>query len=340
MLNKILSLLNIIISIQVIQSRNLLYGCGYGSTVTNSLISKHLLDLTVAMGATSTGAGTCQCSWIDIQKNETAPYDFSGCDSVIFTNYNRSLECFAYTGFTPAWALNQSIINKYGPGIGYRFPPDPQYIPQFEAAYTAIAKRYDGIVKYWSFGNEQNGCGWESDGCANSKSYDTYTPWLIRWYKAMKQGSNNTVLAMGGLDYNIGSSYNNASEYIVGVINNGGSNFFDAVPIHPYAASEINWLGLNDTINVLNCYYGKNKKIWVNEYGWNIDNDDLKSKYLMEVLTVLKTNAIYTEYVIQSAYLQIQDLPNSNWGIVDVDYTTNSITPRNSWYSFQEFDKS
>lgn len=136
------------------QQQKYLYGCGYGSTVSDPMMIDHLLYLTVGMGATSTGAGTCQCSWSDISSNATAPYDFSICDEVIFRNYNRSLECFAYTGFTPTFALNQSVINKYGPNIGYRFPPDPQWMPQFEAAYTAIAKRYDGIVKYWSFGNE------------------------------------------------------------------------------------------------------------------------------------------------------------------------------------------
>ena len=284
--------------------------------------------------------GTCSCSWSDIQTNATAPYNFTICDNIIYRNYNRSLECFAYSGFTPTFALNESVINKYGPNIGYRFPPDPQWIPQFEAAYTAIAKRYDGIVKYWSFGNEQNGCGWEADNCANSQSYTSYTPWLIRWYNAMKQGSSNTILAMGGLDYNIGTNYNNVSKYIIGVVDNGGSDYFDAVPIHPYASQDINWQGLNDTISVLNSYYGTKKKIWINEYGWNTNNDDEKTKYLINVLTALKTDPVYKQFVIQSAYLQLQDLPNSNWGLVQVDSTSNTITPRNSWYAFAEFDKS
>ena len=35
-----------------------LYGCGYGSTESDPVLIHHLLDLTLGMGATATGAGT------------------------------------------------------------------------------------------------------------------------------------------------------------------------------------------------------------------------------------------------------------------------------------------
>ena len=71
-------------------------------------------------------------------------------------------------------------MQKYGKNIGYRFPPNPLYTQQFIDAYTAISARYKGIVKYWEFGNEQNGCGWINDDCNNSNGYITYTPWLMK----------------------------------------------------------------------------------------------------------------------------------------------------------------
>ena len=46
------------------------------------------------------------------------------------------------------------MLAKYGPGIGYRFPPADEWAQQFEDAYTAMAKYFDGKVTYWEFGNE------------------------------------------------------------------------------------------------------------------------------------------------------------------------------------------
>ena len=40
----------------------------------------------------------------------------------------KNLEMFAYTGLTPDWALDPEILKKYGPGIGYRFPPMEKYM--------------------------------------------------------------------------------------------------------------------------------------------------------------------------------------------------------------------
>ena len=139
------------------------------------------------------------------------------------------------------------------------------------------------------------------------------------------------------MDYSGDPSINNASKYFIGLYDNGAGNSFDEVAIHPYASNEINYIGLDDTINVLESLNMSNKKIWINEYGWNIDDDDTKTKYLINSLNNVKYN--YSDKVIQMSYLQIQDLQNSNWGIVDVDYTTKIISPRNSWYAFNEFDK-
>lgn len=229
-------------------SSRFLYGCSYGSQVSNTTEINRLRDLTKGMGATATG---CQCSWSDIQASSNSSYNFTKCDTQFELQTNAGFECFSYSGFTPDWALNASILAKYGSGIGYRFPPANKWIAQFEAAYTAIAQRYDNIIKYWEFGNEPNGCGWIEDNCANSDEYTTYVPWLQRWYNSMKKGSNNTVLSIGGLDYNNngGNNANNASKYLIGIYENGGGNYFDAVAIHPYAQQEIYWTGLQDTYN-------------------------------------------------------------------------------------------
>ena len=85
---------------------------------------------------------------------------------------------------------------------------------------------------------------------------------------------------------------------------------------------------------VLKAYNDSEKQIWINEYGWNTNDENAKSQYLQSVLTKLKAN--HSE-VFQACYLQIQDLPNSVWGLVNVDSNTGAITPRQAWYTFAEF---
>jgi len=53
------------------------------------------------------------------------------------------LAMLAYTGNTPDWALlpNQT-------GLGYRFPPLPEYTADFERWVTALATRYQGQVMH------------------------------------------------------------------------------------------------------------------------------------------------------------------------------------------------
>lgn len=54
----------------------------------------------------------------------------------------KGLAMLAYTGNTPDWALlpNQT-------GLGYRFPPQPQFVPDFERWVTAVATRYGDKVR-------------------------------------------------------------------------------------------------------------------------------------------------------------------------------------------------
>ena len=51
---------------------------------------------------------------------------------------------------------------------------------------------------------EHSGCSWINPGCANGNMASSYAPWLCAWYKAIKAVAPNTVLSVGGLDYNPG----------------------------------------------------------------------------------------------------------------------------------------
>jgi PKD repeat protein/GH35 family endo-1,4-beta-xylanase len=327
------------------QPRPNLYGCGITWGQWQQLndadakeFDRRSMDKIVEMGGTNCPANF---AWIDIEPTRGV-YNWDYVDHQVAEAEARGLEIFAYVGLTPDWALPPGILDQYGSGAGYRFPPDEQYIPDFEAFLSTLATRYAGRVKYYQFWNEPNGCSWINDGCANGHMAHTYVPWLIRCYNAMKAADPNCVIAVGGLDYN--ETATNAYTYIQDIYAAGGGDYFDAVGIHPYGYTQaLNWIAIWDTYQVLVNHGDGHKKLWVNEYGWHTSDENAKAAQLTEVLTELKKPEYHM--VFQANHLIITDLPGTpdwghDYGLCSRDMSTLTITPRQSWYAFQALDKS
>ncbi len=321
-----------------------IYGCGvtWGSWLglpdeQAREWDRRSMDKIVQMGGTNCGINF---AWIDIEPSPGV-YNWSYVDHQVSEAEARGLQMFAYTGLTPDWALPPGILEdpRYGPGSGYRFPPDEQYIPQFENFFRMLAARYRGRVKYYEFWNEPNGCSWINDGCSNGQMAYTYVPWLIRWYTAMKQGDPDCVLAVGGLDY--GDYVAEGWRYIEDIYASGGGDYFDAVAIHPYG-NPLHWQAITDTYQVLLNHGQGYKKLWLNEYGWNTSDEVQKAANITAVLTELKKPEYHM--VFQANHLVITDLPGTpdsghDYGLCSRVVSTLTITPRQSWFAFRDLDK-
>jgi PKD repeat protein len=329
-------------SLRATEPRPNIYGCGMtwgnwlGLTGEQAKEwDRRSMDKIVEMGGTNCPA---DFAWINI---ETAPgvFDWDYVDHQVDEALARGLEIFAYSGLTPDWALPPGILDQYGSGIGYRFPPDETFIPEFENFFRTLAARYRGRVKHYQFWNEPNGCSWINDGCSNGHMAHTYVPWLIRWYTAMKEGDPDCVLAVGGLDYN--SFVTNGWQYIRDIYIHGGGDYFDAVAIHPYG-DPLHWQAITDTYQVLLDNGHGHKKLWLNEYGWDTTNEAVKAANLSTVLTELQKPGYHM--VFQANYLVITDLPEApdsghDYGLCSRVVDTLTITPRQSWYAFRDVDK-
>jgi hypothetical protein len=288
------------------------------------------MDRIAEMGGTNVPANL---AWIDIEK-EPGVFDWSYVDHQVMEARKRGLGIFAYTGLTPDWALPPEAPSTSG--IGYRFPPDERFAGEFEAFFTMLAYRYRGKVRYYQFWNEPNGCSWINDGCANGHMAHTYVPWLKRWYRAMKKGDPDCVLAIGGLDYHDGVTH--GYRYLEDIYRAGGGDAFDAVAIHPYG-KPLHWQAIHDTYRVLVRHGDGHKKLWVNEYGWNTTDEPRKAADLEAVLRELAKPEYHM--VFQASYLVITDLPGNSdatahdYGLCDRDRDGPTITPRESWLAFQ-----
>ena len=102
------------------------------------------------MGGTNIGISL---PWHDIEPHQ-GQYVWDIADKQIEMAQLKNLEMFAYTGLTPDWALDPEILKKYGPGIGYRFPPMEKYMELFKNFHKMLSERYKGKIKYYEFWNE------------------------------------------------------------------------------------------------------------------------------------------------------------------------------------------
>lgn len=267
-----------------------------------------------------------------VVENQEGVYDWSTTDHQVAEAEARGLQMFSFAGNTPTWALPPGVpVEDYW----HRYPPYSRRKAQFKEFFRTVASRYCGRVRYYQFWNESNGCSWKQECGGNNTSVaaQEYTTWLNRWYKAMKQGCPDVVLAIGGLDCNQ-SSGTVCADYLSWVIQHGG--LFDAVSIHPYgnqtnpSAGTLNYAAIDAVTRVLQDNGQGWKPLWIDEWGYlSNENGAAKAAAITEVLTHLPQ---YPN-VFQARYLTVSDFPNENfdpvrYGLCKADFTTLTLTPR------------
>jgi hypothetical protein len=288
------------------------------------------MDKIKEMGAT---AVPINIPWHDVEPEEGKWY-FEYVDHQVAEAEKRGLAMFAYMGLTPNWALPPEAP-KDKPGIGFRFPPPDDRKDQFVTYCRKVARRYKGRIEHYQFWNEQNGCSWVNDGCANGHLADNthrlYVKWLATWYTAMKAEDPDCVLAVGGLDYHEGVKGN---VYLEGLYAEGAQDYFDAMAIHPYGITTPIYLkAIEDTRRIMVEHGDGHKGIWIREYGWALEDEKEKSRRLTETLTTLADPKYY--YVTMAMYLCLTD-PG---GDVRFGLCRNDLLPRTSYYAYQELAK-
>ena len=74
----------------------------------------------------------------------------------------------------------------------------------------------------------------------------------------------------------------------------GAGKCFDAVSVHPYddgtPGNEIHYAALSDTHATLTKHGDGSKPIWMNEWGWNSADENMKSRGVTAVLSALRDN--------------------------------------------------
>lgn len=306
----------------VIQVTELGFCEGFGLFADDDTALAQRLDGMVAIGATWLRNDV---PWSFIEATEGAP-DWDPTDRIIDAATERGLQFIGVLDYTPDWAHTGHAGEDHYP------PDDPA---DYAAFCTAAVERYSDRVHVWEIWNEPNGGGfWQP-----AADPDAYTELLQAAYTAIKAADPTaTVLTGGTAPAADGGSDVSPNEFLKGIYDAGGKDYFDAVAHHPYcypllpgdAVAEFNWNAFGGVTPVLRQTMIDNgdllKKIWGTEHGAPVPHDSMDADYLeadIAEAVALWSSWSYTGPLIWFSYRDAGLGPGTEdlFGLVDRDFT-------------------
>jgi polysaccharide biosynthesis protein PslG len=206
--------------------------------------------------------------WWDIQREGPKSFDWAKYDATVKALNRKGFRILGILTYSPQWARSSYCSSSYQCA--------PADVRDFAKFARAAAKRYAPMgVHYWEIWNEPN------LGAFTNVAH--YTNMLKASYTAIKEVDSSAFLLAGGSNGTFTQGDRISSEdFLQGIYQNGGKDYFDAVAHHPYCyypnldcptqfARWSGWSRMNDTNPSLRSIMIANgdsaKKIWATEFG-------------------------------------------------------------------------
>ncbi len=246
-----------------------------------------------------------EISWSAVEPVNTDPNQFrwGHVDHVVGAATDGGINMVLTIGYVPNWAADV-------PGRP-NGPIDPIYMGEFAEFVQALVERYDGDgfadipggtkVTHFEFFNEPDRV---PEGGARSgwgEEPEAYAQMLSFVYPAVKAANPGAQVLFGGIAYDWfvdqGGPY--VSEFLDGVLQEGGGAYFDIMNFHGYPPFAANWApqgpGIYEkTVAIQNklLQYGLQKPFFITESGMHSNNDvglplteELQARYVVQLYT-------------------------------------------------------
>ncbi len=183
--------------------------------------------------------------WTSVQKRQGGDWDYSMFDATVDLAEKAGITILPILDYDVPWAS-----------------PAYQHLDLWLEYVRKTVTRYQDRLRYWEVWNEQDLVGFwkETPNPAN------YTTLLKATYQEIKKIDPDLQVLLGGVS---GIPY----EYIEGIYQAGGANYFDAMAVHPYRYPDTpeahSLKGDLEKLKALMSQYGDpNKPVWITEIGW------------------------------------------------------------------------
>ena len=180
--------------------------------------------------------------------------------------------------------------------------------PLEQAAYQIwlrqVVERYDGTVRYWEVGNEENlGSSWNIDNRAADAHYlsgvRSYVAYLRETYGIIKGIDPTLQVLIGGI------SESAMERYVRALIALDAYRYFDILAFHPYGADPLDVLSRLQALRSVTATQPDGigaRPIWITEIGFYCASgwattglacpESRKAMYLRETMAELRANGI------------------------------------------------
>ncbi len=219
-------------------------------------------------------------SWADIERDR-GRYRFADTDRLVDFLRANGFDILACFCTTPSWAwgVDDSVVKLFRdrgcPHLLGVMPPAREYWDDYRRYCEAVARHFRGRVRLYEFWNEPDGMGMPMPVYdASGKAVDIrwggdprlYTELLKITYEGLKAGDPDCIVAVGGMDGRP------RLDFVQGIYDAGGRDYFDAVCLHPYpygGAKHLAWDWVDAVRDLMVRHGDAHKPIWITEYGWN-----------------------------------------------------------------------
>jgi len=257
-----------------------------------------------------------------------------GIDTLVDRAEAYNIHILALLAYTPRWA-STAPPDSYD---YWAYPP--ANMNDYATFVDTVVKRYKDRIKYWEIWNEPNIYPfWRP-----SPDPVLYTELLIAGYNAAKAADSTCIVLIGGLaNRNCGSEIIDY-EFLQGVYDAGGKDYFDIMVVHPYSQprspDSISGGGtLKERLDSLKNFVVANgdssKKIWLTEIGWpnsgpQAVSEVKQAEYLTRTFEICLEEVNFVEKVF---WYQVRD--NWPWGDGNFGIVREDLSLKPSYFAYQ-----
>jgi len=219
--------------------------------------------------------GLRNCFAWSIIEPEKGSFDWKRYDRIVEIAEEHGIEILSLIARAPAWASGQVSED-------FHVPP-PKDLKDYANYTKHLVNHFKDRIKYWEIWNEPNAKSfWPPRPDANE-----YVKLLKAGYEAAKEADPDCQTLLGGIACHKNSRID--WEFLEGVYENGGGEYFDIMNVHPYSGPnppEVNFFSEIQKLKELMDKYGGQKPIWITEIGCPVHqrfaaNEDIQANHLV-----------------------------------------------------------
>ncbi len=275
--------------------------------------------------------------WLEWANNEPekGKFNWDLQDYMVVTAKKHGIQLIGMVGFCTMWAADApDNVRDWGRS---KYPP--KNLSDLSDYVFAMVSRYKKDVRVWEGWNEQNAIGgfWKVPPSGRDP-IEHYVAWQRTFYQAAKKADPTCTVLTGGF-----ADDTKFGQQLINYYEKGLKGTFDAMNIHIYGADPRGtWTPgqIETVIRVMRHYGDGDKKIWITETGWPVENHPLKKTLEQQAEWTPWLWAVMLSYpqVERICFYQLRDTsPDESFGWYRFDFSPRPVVQK--WKEFLKTQK-